>query len=220
MKRCPSCNRAYEIEKYCKIDGSPLVADSEFAELDTQKVITDEAIINPVPVTIAGRDSHFTTQPISPLEIIFEPSEPYFQIKSSRTNSGVLQYRSDFRIGIKNTSGKTINNVSVKIEELNTGKTAFYNVPLRILHDNQPYRNEFNLDPKEQQIIEVATRETWERTISICRTNRVNAPDTIPANQRYEFTIKATGLDTLPCMKRFSLIVGGSGKLDVSVSER
>lgn len=157
---------------------------------------------------------------ISPLEISFEQSAPYFQVKPSGTSSGVLQYRSDFRVGIKNRSDKTINNVMVKIEELSTGKASYSNIPLRILHDNQPYRNEFSLHPEEEEILEVATRETWEKTITICRTNRVNAPDNIPANQEYEFTIKATGLDIIPCKKRFLLVVKGDGKLDVSVIEK
>lgn len=146
------------------------------------------------------------------LALIFANEKPFFNIIPAGRSGDTIIYRSYFRVGVENISGSTIQNVKVQIEELE----GFYNIPLRILNDNIPHRDEFVLNPGQHVMVQVAERLTNERGFRIITTHRHTAlPSEFPLKEYVLLTVVASGHDAMPRRCSFRLTFSIEGHLVV-----
>lgn len=148
------------------------------------------------------------------IDILFETTPPYW-ILEMRQGLGIREQ--EIYIGVKNSSGVTINNLRVEIEELRVGKETFKQVPLRKIGDTPPYQKEFALHPDEEMLFCVMKLAASDGRITFCPATSELISGTVEetlfpkgykdvsGNPLPVLTITARGSDTLSCSKQFVL---------------
>ena len=117
-----------------------------------------------------------------------------------------------FRIGIKNLGGRTLDNVKVALVGVEPEPPPFLPIALCQMHDRQPYKDSFGLNPGAVQHIDVAYAARLDPTqdwhFELCYTL-----GDIPALWRpgtYTLAISASAKDTAPETRTFVLSASGS----------
>ena len=152
------------------------------------------------------------------LEILFDTTRPPFEQETrfpiADSKSFIAERR--FRVGIRNASGVTIDDIRVEID---MEEIAFRPVPLHLMHDNpsegQPYQQTFDLNPGEVKHIDVLARYEGK----IRKSNEIilmyavtGIPNLIPPT-RHELIIAAYGRDTPRCERVFVVDVGQGDRM-------
>jgi len=150
------------------------------------------------------------------LEILFDAPRPPFEQVTPLHYEKILIAERRFRVGIRNASGVTIDDVRVEID---MEETAFRPVPLHLMHDNptaeQSYQQTFDLNPDEVKYIDVLGGYEGEKLpydeIMLFYAVR-GIPSRIPPT-RHELIIAAYGRDTPRCERAFVVDVDQGNRM-------
>lgn len=133
------------------------------------------------------------------LKIVFSREEPFIHYSSYNDTADGPLVCSTIRIGVMHESLTTVSSIQARVERLDFEKDApLFSVPLRLMHDRHPYKDEFSVDPGETQYVEVASMGIIQgRVIHICHVIDHEKMSFIEVKP-HELKIKVTGQDALP----------------------
>lgn len=159
-------------------------------------------------------------QNIPQLEILFKNEEPFVHYSYYNDTTERPPVCSTIRVGVKADTLKTIKHCQLRVERLDFEKDApLHNVPLQLMHDHFPFKDEFSIDPGETQFLNVATKGIIQgNIIHICHVishEKVSFIEVKPHN----LTLKATGEDALPATIQLRIKPNEKGLLTAKIIE-
>lgn len=151
------------------------------------------------------------------LTAVFKEVPPYAEYAPLDHKADAPIFYSTIRIGISHDSPQTINNVQARVEKLTfENDPPAYELPLRLMHDSQPYKQTFSVDAGQTQFVDVAARGFPEGVIQVRHVMESDIMSFIPLKP-YELKINVTGQNAQPCSIKMRLYLTDDGVLKAQV---
>ena len=171
------------------------------------------------------------------LELVFEDKMPFVEYVQERGRVGKSGFWKMFRVGVKNVSETQLFGVSVEVEDFETQKRTYENIPLRVMHDvgefiqrekiyDAPQQRRFSIRPGRTEYVDVVMREVQpqrdgdHKSTLMCFIKTFNIINSIGLMEPLKITVVASADDASPARKRFEIFIDDKDQLQMKEVEQ
>lgn len=168
------------------------------------------------------------------LQLIFEDADkvPFVEYVQERGRVGKSGFWKVFRVGVKNISGTQLYGVSVEVENFETQKRTYENIPLRLMHDvgefikremiyDAPQQRRFSVRPGRTEYVDVVMREMHPqyeggyKSTLMCFIKTFSIINALGLMEPLTITIIASADYASPERKQFAIFLDGKDQLQM-----
>lgn len=171
------------------------------------------------------------------LELVFDDKIPFVEYVQERGRVGKSGFWKVFRVGVKNVSEIQLFGVSVEVENFETQKRTYENIPLRVMHDvgefiqkekiyDAPQQKRFSIRPGRTEYVDVVMREMHpqregdHKSTLMCFIKTFSIINSIGLMQPLKITVVVSADDASPTRKHFEIFVDDKDQLQMKEVEQ
>lgn len=171
------------------------------------------------------------------LELVFDDKLPFVEYVQERGRAGKNGFWKVFRVGVKNVSETQLYGVTVEIENFETEKRTYENIPLRVMHEtgefikrntiyDAPQQKSFSVRPGRTEYVDVVMREMHpqyeggHKSTLLCFTKTFSIVNSIGLMKPLTITVVASAVDASPARKEFTIYLDDIDQLQMKEGEQ